>query len=833
MMKKRRNPTDLLRATVVVAIVLLGLAAFAGRSRAQSPPDQPAFRKGEVLVEIKPGASIEAVNARVGTSTIQRIYGTNFYQLDTPRHKREEKFLKRLLKDPDVSLAFLNPVVATPISVFSRMILGFPDGFPTPGQSAVNYRAQQLRLSLDQVRLRSTGKGTLIAVIDTGISANHPEIAGHLWTNEEEIEGDNIDNDQNGLVDDVHGWDFLGHDNNPSEVYEDSQHTVAGHGTFIAGIIALVAPDAKILPVRAFDSKGVSDAFTVASAIKYATDQGADVINLSFGSPEESPLMKDAVIYARQRGYMVIAAMGNENESSDSRPQFPAAWKEDTMGIAAVDMMGHRAPFSNFGTATSVSAPGVRLISTYPGPAGPDYATWSGTSFAAPLAAAQAALLISLEPRKQDVRDIIEETAEPIDTLNPDFAGKLGKGRINPLAALQTLEAANPIYAATDLVPSEVEPTAHGYLSINVSGAVQEFGLDLSSLTPYGVYRIWINNSLIVDGAVDPRARATSFAGIKLDFSNTKFDDLHLPLPAVITPVSLIRHVEIRDIRNRVVMRGDFGTTSDGTPATGQSIEKETNLFETGVLEGAKGRVRAVVDEEGEGLRIEAEHLAPGSYSIVADASSLGSAVTDSGYLRAEYATHGSQARTLPASVRPVTKIRQVRVFDSFGRIVLQGNFQVGGDDIGGNGDGRRGGGSRDGDGGSGDGDGGGGSGDDDRPGGGSVSGGGNDSRREASLNRTGIDPDAGGRIRTRASSSRQQIEIEAGALNAGTAYSVVVDGVTLGSFSASSAGGLVLEWSTERLKMPLPTQLRPVSSVRHAEIRDSAGRTILVGELR
>src|SRR6266496_1099987 len=112
-------------------------ALFATRSQAQSGIDD--FRPGEVLVEIKPGASIDAINERQGTSTLQRIYGTNFYRLVTPKRKKEAKFRKRLANDVDVLSAVLNPVITTPVNVFGRAVIGFPGDHPTTGQLRANY----------------------------------------------------------------------------------------------------------------------------------------------------------------------------------------------------------------------------------------------------------------------------------------------------------------------------------------------------------------------------------------------------------------------------------------------------------------------------------------------------------------------------------------------------------------------------------------------------------------------------------------------------------------------------------------------------------------------
>ncbi|HSE98587.1 MAG TPA: S8 family serine peptidase, partial [Blastocatellia bacterium] len=226
-----------------VALVLILILSLIGPDAARSQaadPGSPQFRKGEVIVELKPGATIDAVNARIGTTTLQQLYGTNFYRLRTPKGKKEKKFRKRLAKDSDVLSAALNPVVNS-ITLFGRILSGFPDGFASPGRTLSDFDSQQTLaglLRLDEVKLRARGAGVVVAVIDTGISRTHTGIAPHLWRDTRsvaEISSDGIDNDDDGLIDDDLGWDFIDNDNDPSEIAENPSTTVAGHGTFIAG----------------------------------------------------------------------------------------------------------------------------------------------------------------------------------------------------------------------------------------------------------------------------------------------------------------------------------------------------------------------------------------------------------------------------------------------------------------------------------------------------------------------------------------------------------------------------------------------------------------------
>jgi hypothetical protein len=784
-------------------ICFVAITLFSERLYAQS--ELADFRRGEVLVEIKPGASIDAINLRYGTSTIQRIYGTNFYRLRTPNGKKEVKWRKKIAKNSDVLSSALNPVITTPINVFGRAVIGFPGDRPSTGQARPSYLSQQLVGDLQAIQLRSRGAGVIVALIDTGIDRNHPDIRDHIWTDPGEIADDNIDNDNDGLVDDAHGWNFFDSTKNTIELRGNTPTSIAGHGTFIAGLIALIAPEAKIMPIRAFSPDGVSDAFSVAQGIKYAVDHGARVINLSFGSTEDSPVLHDAVTYAQQRGVLLIAAAGNENKGNDVAPQFPANWSLEVMGVAAIDDNNRKADFSNFGSNVSVSAPGVNLVSIFPElDNAPDYAMWSGTSFAAPLASAGAALILEGDSRR-NAREAIEATATGIDDSNPGLAGKLGRGRIDPLRALQSLDPVTSNHNEVALLPTGIEPAALGEAEISVTANEQEFEIEVELLQPRAAYKIVVDGNVIVDGASggDPnrlRANTSNFGTFKIEFSTIPSSN-HVPLPAALNPVTLIKLVEVRDSQDRVVLANTFGIPQ---PGGGGELEKEAKLTSTGQ---AEGRARAKIEAEREELRVEGEDLQSGvAYSIVADGVTLGSVVAQSGYFRAEFTSDNSSGRLLPAALRPVTKIQNIEVRDPSGQVVLQGTFQAGGGDFG------------DDDGGGGDDDGGGG--DDDSSN--------DDEKKDADLNSTGVEDDAKGEVTTTVSSSREKLEIEGDKLRSNAQYLVVVDGFSLGQVTTDHDGDFVLSLSSAN--NTLPSQVRPLSNIQRVDVFDSQGRLVLTG---
>lgn len=785
---------------LLAAVLFVGLLVPQSRP-AYAQAGNQEFVKGEIIVELKPGASIDALNARFGTRTLQRMYGTNFYRLGTPNRKKENKWRKRVSKDADVLSASLNPVVLNPINAFARATQNFPDGFASPGKSEAEYLSQHFELNLSDVRRRSTGAGVLVAVIDTGVDISHNEIAPRLWSDNADL-ADGVDNDSDGLIDDFRGWDFISDDNNPADEPGDPQTTIAGHGTFIAGIVALLAPDAKILPVRAFRLDGTSDAFTVASAIKYAADQGAHVINLSFGSPDNSSVLHDAVLYARARGSVMIAAMGNENENADSRPQFPAAWKEDAMGVAAIDLAGRRAAFSNYGSAAAVSAPGVRIISTY---TDQGYAMWSGTSFAAPFAAAEAALILQDDLRKPDTRQVIENTADSIDSFNPGFAGMLGRGRINPLRALQSIQPVTETHSETTLRPTGVEPAAAGEAEITVTSVEQEFEIDVIGLTARNAYKIVVDGQMVLDGTVNDKGVSSAFGNIKIEFS-TRVSSNHEPLPAALNPVTGIRHVEVRDASDRIVLQGDFGVASGGG---GQFVEKRANLVSTGVLPQANGEARVEVEPERQEFEVRADGLTPGvAYQIIVDGVSVGARTAQSdsdnqGFFRVKFRSDGSGGGDLPlpASIMPVTNIKHVELRDPSGQVVLQGDFQAGAGEPG------------------------------DDNGGGGGGGGGQSVDKEIDLSSTGVEPGAEGHVRIRLDGSREELEIRLEELDGNASYTIIIDGFTLGSFTTDSDGEIRLEYDTNDGQPP-PSQLRPVTNIRHVEVRNASGQIVLTGDL-
>jgi hypothetical protein len=431
----------------------------------------------------------------------------------------------------------------------------------------------------------------------------------------------------------------------------------------------MLAPDSRILPIRAFASDGLGDAFTVAAAVKYAADHGADVINLSLGSPVESELLKDAIRDARERGITLVAAVGNDND--DKQPQFPSSSAE-VMAVAAVNLEDTKARFSNFGPHVDVAAPGTRLISAYPDGG---YAAWSGTSFAAPFVTAEAALVVAFDPTHREVKRTIEATAVDIDALNPGYADKLGRGRIDPLAALRSLTAepdARPVYdlyRQIELTAAVDRVEARGKATVTEAGASQEFFVEAARLS------VRTSHKLVVDGQVIREGFADPLGSLRFKFST---DATALPLVGALNPVRNIRHVQLQDNLGRVVLQGDFIADISGTHPPRRFVEKVTRLTSTGILLQSAGRARVKIEAARQSLVIELEGLTNGpGNQVVVDGINLGGVETRSGFARLQFVSDPS-VQTLPPALLPVTNIRRIEVLDARGQVLLRGEFRAG-----------------------------------------------------------------------------------------------------------------------------------------------------------
>ena len=313
-----------------------------------------------------------------------------------------------------------------------------------------------------------------VAIIDSGVQISHPDLRDNIWLNKNEIPGDNIDNDNNGYIDDINGWDFVDDIPDPSPKF-DKNFTEDGivHGTVVAGIVAAsgnnaagisgVTWKAKIMPLRVLNGSGEGDTNKVVRAVDYAIRNGADVINFSFVGFGFSSELNMAIKRAYDAGIVVVAAAGNEGEdglghSLDDKKMYPVCNDGNSqnwvIGVAATDPLDQKSNFSSFGyDCIDISAPGVSMFSTSvysPDNAG-NGATfdkyydgyWSGTSMAAPIVSGVVALIEQVNPNlsRDEVVKILLDSSDNINKLNPDYFGKMGVGRVNAYRAVSMAKA--------------------------------------------------------------------------------------------------------------------------------------------------------------------------------------------------------------------------------------------------------------------------------------------------------------------------------------------------------------------------------------------------------
>lgn len=298
------------------------------------------------------------------------------------------------------------------------------------------YQAQQwnLRLvGLPEAWVFTTGSADPIAVIDSGVDLYHPDLAAKIWTNVDEIPDNGADDDGNGYVDDVHGWNFVHGDAVPQDDYSHGSHVAgiaAAHTNNAVGI-AGVAWQALMMPLKVLDSRGDGTWADVAEAIIYAAGNGARILNLSLGGEESSQTIEEAVSYARSQGCLIVAAAGN-NKFQPAPVEYPAALPE-VLAVAATTDNDSPWSYSNRGPEVDVTAPGVDIFSAN---RSGSYYFNSGTSMATPHVSGLAALLWSLQPALtvDQVTHVITSTAH--DVYTPGWDQRTGWGRIDAQASI-------------------------------------------------------------------------------------------------------------------------------------------------------------------------------------------------------------------------------------------------------------------------------------------------------------------------------------------------------------------------------------------------------------
>ena len=390
---------------------------------------------GEVLLKLQSADALPALLTKYQLTLVNSFGSRPIYRLKLTGGGKVATTIKALLLEPGVLLAEPNYTHRSPEARKNNVW-----AFGTQEEYADQWAPQAMRLP--QAHAISTGAGVRVAVLDSGIDLTHPALAGRL----------------------VPGFDFVDFDTDPSEG-TDPQRAGYGHGTHVAGIIAMVAPGAQIMPLRVLDLDGVGNAWVLSEAMLHAVDpdhnpatnDGAQVINVSLGSQSRTELLKaisqlascnipapgpegdftdpgydgDKQRCALSKGAVVAVAAGNSG--TDRLREYPAA--ESAYGkiaVGASTSLRTLADYSNFGSWVDLAAPGDKITSTF---AGGTYATWSGTSMASPMVAGTAALVRAALPgmNSRAVVDRIDNTTS--------LLCKTKLRQVDPLAALTNANA--------------------------------------------------------------------------------------------------------------------------------------------------------------------------------------------------------------------------------------------------------------------------------------------------------------------------------------------------------------------------------------------------------
>jgi subtilisin family serine protease len=453
------------KVVLVLSLSLLAFAPAAAGTAEKGPrknPGEPKAVPGELIVAFRAGVSEAEQAAALGAAgaKAERKLGKAGLKLAKADPERLVRVLKRLEGDLRVAYAEENYLLYADAVVPDDPSFGQLWGLRNTGQTGGTADAD---IDADEAWSVTTGSpDAVVAVVDTGVDYTHPDLSANIWTNPGEVPGNGADDDANGYVDDIRGYDFFGGDANPQDDND--------HGTHVAGTIAAVGSNgvgitgvswrARIMPLKFLGANGSGDTADAVDAIRYATANGARVINASWGGGGYSQALADAIEDADRAGVLFVAAAGNASTDIDSSPTYPASYQTvGLIAVAASDANDEGSSFSNVGRrSVDLAAPGSAIYSTVPG----GYDTFDGTSMASPHVAGAAALALAASPSASPagLKALLLRTADPLSS--PGFYtasdGRLNAGRALECAGAPQawLEQPGPSFDATVGVPLEI-----------------------------------------------------------------------------------------------------------------------------------------------------------------------------------------------------------------------------------------------------------------------------------------------------------------------------------------------------------------------------------------
>ncbi len=441
-MKKLNVNSISLQLLVFIFALCSGFSAWSGN-----------YRHNKIIVKLKKGVTQNKTSGFLGKATTQKQMHLSrswskikMYHFSLHKSQTVEQAIADLRNDPDVEYAEPDYILSKASTDEAVEVLSHDEMMALSSNEKVY--TSEIGQSFDSVHQSvsaQSGGDVIVAVIDTGLDMDHPIFtqSGAIWRNNGEVAGNGIDDDGNGYIDDVNGWNFV--DGNGT-IYDDDDH-----GTHVSGIILSAAVDVfespvdaspiKIMPLKFLDANGIGATSDAINAIYYAVDNGAHVLNNSWGGNSYSQALHEAVAYTYDNGKTFVAAAGNASANNDNAPMYPANYDvPHVQSIAATTSSDNLASFSNFGYSTvDIGSPGVFIRSSIDGGG---YGYMSGTSMAVPYVAGVSAMMIHFAPAMlgHQVKSIVETTTDYVAPLS----GLVSKeGRLNPVNSIDQAKVAN------------------------------------------------------------------------------------------------------------------------------------------------------------------------------------------------------------------------------------------------------------------------------------------------------------------------------------------------------------------------------------------------------
>ncbi len=399
--------------TVAGALAL----ALASQSFAQeasfTAPDTPQVAPGELIVKFKP-----SISSQRSTLALTRMGAKSIRSLDIIN----AKVVAIADEDPVAAAARLSAMEEVEYAEPNYIVHAL-DTTPNDPMFAQQWALPKIKAPLAWDTLKES-PNVIVAVIDTGVDYNHPDLKANMWTNAGEIPANGVDDDGNGVIDDIHGANFI--PSMPSgDPMDDNRH-----GSHVAGIIAAVTDNnigiagtswkTQIMGAKFLSASGSGTIADAIEAIEYATKNGAHIMNNSWGGGGFSQAAEDAIKAANAAGVLFTAAAGNSNNNNDANPHYPSNYDvPNVMSVLATGQSDDRASFSNWGkTTVDIGAPGVAILSTVPGG---QYQSLNGTSMATPYVSGAAALVkaANMNWGPDKIKQHLMETADKIPALDP------------------------------------------------------------------------------------------------------------------------------------------------------------------------------------------------------------------------------------------------------------------------------------------------------------------------------------------------------------------------------------------------------------------------------